>query len=286
MSLLLDFIPYKNMKINIVLSILTLFFCANLFAYTDKPSKGDTVTAAQEVIVDDVMYRLEKKYITLEVAEFKTSNEVIRDLFKTYHGNIWGEETFTTGEKIQSTIQITLPSEDVEGLLSALDAASIDINQQKTAYQDINPKIQEILTRLDFKNKQLSEEKGKSKHSSHSSSGIVAELEEEIEVLNGSLAYWKRQMSKTEFQITFFQTNTPSTVQEAGFAVRMSDAFRNGLSNFSNVALALAAYWPLCLLALLILIWRMVASANRTKHLEKLVRQAIIEAQIRGGVKR
>ncbi|HUR31491.1 MAG TPA: DUF4349 domain-containing protein [Saprospiraceae bacterium] len=188
----------------------------------------------------------------------KTEVDTIIKRRKAYAGN---EQFDNTDYSANYHIQIRIPAENLDALVSDLEALDGTVTYKSINSRDVTEEFIDLETRLANKRAYLEQYRQLLKNA-HSIEDImkvreqIRALEEEIESVEGRLKYLRNQVSLSTLDLTLTQEKAyifrPD--RKINFFERLKDSLSTGWYGFVEFSLALIGLWPFWILVILV-IW-------------------------------
>lgn len=199
--------------------------------------------------------------LNIEVKDFNTFNNSLREKIRSTGGYIAEEEQEQSDYKIENTVSIKVPVDQFDMALTQLTGNVEKINEKKVTSQDVTADYIDTRSRIEAK-KQVREKyldllrQAKNMEEILSVQTEINGIQENIESATGHVQYLSHAAAYSTINLTYFQVLNPTAKDtgEPGFGARLSSAFRSGWSWVSDLFVGLISIWPLLLLIFSLLI--------------------------------
>jgi hypothetical protein len=217
-------------------------------------------------INDQNNYNWDKKvvknaFVTVEVKNYKTFNNLFHETVKQFGGYIAQEEQNESDDKIENIVLVKVPVEAFEQSLQALAPENEKIIVKKVSSQDVTGDIVDIKSRIESKRVVRLRYLDMLKQAKNMEEIIqiqkeINQIQEETESAEGRLNYLSHSAAMSTIQLTFYEVLIPGPTENnpAGYGKRLLMAMKDGLEWVGEFLLLLLTVWPLWVIAA-ILLW-------------------------------
>jgi len=192
--------------------------------------------------------------INVEVKNYKSFSELVKDKIRKYGGYIAQEQQNQNDYKIEDVITIKVPVDQFDNLVNELTAGDEKIFEKKISSEDVTTAVVDTKSRLEAKKEVrlrylelLRQAKNMEEilNVQHEVNGI----QEEIEAASGRIEYLSHASALSTINLTYFQVlnATAKDSDKISFGTKLWEAFKNGWDWIGDVFIGLISIWPLYL---------------------------------------
>ncbi len=186
--------------------------------------------------------------INIEIEGFSDAEKTITDEVSKAHGFITNTSSSVnaTGKK-QGTIEVRVPAENYDSFVSSLNAVGkvmsqnisgndvteeyIDLEARQLTQRELEKRLLNLLSERTAKLTDVVEVEQK-----------LSEVRQSIEAAEGRLRYLKNQSEFSTLAISLFEPSLIQTSSGGGFFYEVGEAFRRGITGFTEVLTALITF--------------------------------------------
>lgn len=201
-------------------------------------------------------------YLTIEVQDYKKCRKNIADLVSKYGGYLGTESESNETYRISNDLVIRIPFKAFEQIMSGLMAEGIRTDSKQIEVKDVGEEFADLQARIIAK---LAVEKRYLAILAQASKiKDILEVEEKLRVIReeteaaqGRVKFLESQVSFSTINLKFYQTIDSHYVPPSGpgFFSRILKGFVKGWEGLLEIFIAIAYFWPLWIIILLIIIF-------------------------------
>ena len=215
--------------------------------------------------------------LKVEVKDFKSFTDVVHKAAKQYGSYIANEEQNQSDEKIESIISIKVPVDQFEPLLNQLASNDSKVVERKISTEDVTGEVVDTKSRLQAKEQMRLKYLEFLKQSKNMEDVLkvqkeINDIQEEMESASGRINYLSHQSAFSTINLTFYQPfpGYVPTDKTPGFAYRIIDAFKTGLSFITEIFIGIISIWPIFLIVIAVLVIYKKRNVRLTASKQKL----------------
>ncbi len=241
----------------------------------DKPA---TLTDKPNQDIGNVNKKIIKTaYISIEVSNYETSRKKLGYILTNHKAYIVSENLQNTNELMTNSINIRVPAELFDRLITEISRIAKKIDYQNIDSQDITEEYMDIETRLHNK-KKVEQSYLKLLRKATSIDDILkienklGEIRGEIESAEGRLNFIKHQVEFSTINLTMYQKleYTYQPEETPRFFQRLIKALDSGWKATVSFLLFILKIWPFWLIVIIgYLIYRAIKNLRKRKKLER-----------------
>jgi hypothetical protein len=207
------------------------------------------VPAPEKVTVTDDRKIIKEGTISFETSDPLKTRESIVKITNELGGYITRENSGNYSDRNEQTIEIRVPAEKFDQLLSGVTSTAVRIDSKNISAQDVTEEYIDVEARLKTK-KELEERykqllnKASKVEEMLSIEREMGKLREEIESVEGRFRYLKDRVAFSSLTITFYQKIS----KPISFGSKFSHGLESGWRNFLAFITGLVTLWPLLIL--------------------------------------
>ncbi|HRO71930.1 MAG TPA: DUF4349 domain-containing protein, partial [Chitinophagaceae bacterium] len=193
--------------------------------------------------------------LNVEIKDFEKFYVDVREKVKQLGGYIAQEEQVQNDYKIQNAVVIKIPVDQFDNAIIQVTSNTEKINEKKINSEDVTTEVVDTKSRMEAK-KQVRQrymdllKQAKNMEEILNVQSEINDIQVEIESAAGRIQYLGHSSSFSTIHLTYFQILNPS-VKDPGspaFGNKITNAFANGWSWFSDLFIGLISIWPLYIL--------------------------------------
>jgi hypothetical protein len=263
---------YMKSKLIILILIIPLLFSCKTRNNSENDRMNKTVMADLSGDGNDVSQNVppppsesnatvEKKiiktaYLSIEVLNYQNGRKLIDSTLKLFSAYVVSENLQNTESQISNSINIKVPANQFEKLLTGLSKIAKKVDFQNVETQDVTEEYIDVQTRL-TNTRKVEQTYLKLLKKTNSIEDILkieqklGEIRTDIESTEGRLKYLNHQVSYSSINLSVYQTVEFRYVPEKmpGFFQRLARALDMGWKGIVTFLLFLIRFWPLWLIA-------------------------------------
>ena len=190
--------------------------------------------------------------VNLEVKNYKSFNDLIRENIKKYSGYIAQEEQNQTDYKIENSTTIKVPVDQFDNLVAALTTGEQKILEKKITSEDVTTEMVDTKSRMEAKKQVRLRYLDLLKQAKNMGEILdvqneINSTQEGIEAAAGRIEYLSHAAVYSTINLTYFQILDASAkdANEVTFGYKLWQSFKNGWSWMEGVFIDIISIWPL-----------------------------------------
>lgn len=190
--------------------------------------------------------------VTLEVKNYRSFNEIVRENVKKIGGYVAQEEQNQTDYKMQNTIAVKVPVDQFDDLLNVLTGVDEKLIDKKITSEDVTTEMVDTKSRMEAKKQVRLKyldllKQAKNMEEILNVQNEINDVQEEIEAAAGRIAYLTHSSAYSTINLTYFQVLDASAKNrgEVSYRARVWQSFNNGWNWIGDVFVGLLSVWPL-----------------------------------------
>ena len=193
--------------------------------------------------------------INVEIKNFKSFTELIRDNIKRSGAYAAQEEQIESNYKIENRVTIKVPVDQFDNLVAELTKGEEKITEKKITSEDVTTDIVDTKSRLEAKKQVRLRyldllKQARNMQEILSVQNEVNDIQEDIEAASGRIEYLSHASAYSTINLISFQVLNASAkdASEPSYGTKLWLSFKNGWNWIGDVLVGLISIWPLFLL--------------------------------------
>lgn len=196
--------------------------------------------------------------IQLEIKEYETDDQRIRDLVKMMDGYISSEAQENQYYQKSNTIIVRLVPEKLDNFLHQLKKIGKKVINASVSSKDVTKEFVDMKIRIQSKTEVIERYRDLLKKAKTVEEILKVENElrivvEELESVKGRLNYLKNQVGLSTVTIHYFQNIDQPDREQPGFFSKIGDAFGDGFQGLKGFIIGMVSIWPFLLILTIII---------------------------------
>ncbi|MBK8611058.1 MAG: DUF4349 domain-containing protein [Chitinophagaceae bacterium] len=204
--------------------------------------------------------------LRLEITDFKKYNDYVHNAVKAHGAYISGEEQNLQNDRSETNVTIKVPVAQFEAMMNSLPGADSKVLERKITTEDVTGEVVDTKSRLESKKQMRLKYLEFLKQSKNMAEVLevqseINNIQEQIESAASRIGFLSHQAAYSTINLSFFQPMAGyiSGNDSPSFLSKLSNAFKNGLSWFGELFLALVSIWPLFVILLVFYVgWKLI----------------------------
>ncbi len=199
--------------------------------------------------------------LRFQVQELEASTQRIQNVVKGHDGYISSMNQSNSNYSFDNRLQIKVPADKFEALLTALESESIYTDHKNIFSNDVTEEFTDINIRLKTKKDvrdryiDILRTKAKTVNDILNAEEKIRRIQEEIESMEGRLKYLNSRVSYSTISLSIYQRvegKVRRDIYSKSFFTKVKESFADGGSLFVEILLLLVRLWPLIILAFIL----------------------------------